>query len=162
MIIVTSSQSLSKRQLWPVACQLAPRVTEGPPTRVNAHRSLRGTANIYSSTLSHVQYINHMGVTQCNEISSPRNSCAVRNPTSTKVRGVVITFHCSAPNFVEINEAIIGHTTHSQNMQRNPDVVMKTEGEYIFFATKQPWPRRWREGATPVRSASIFGSRNRK
>jgi len=63
-------------------------------------------------------------------------SRAARNPKSMMVRDAVISFHCSAPNFVEINEAIKGQTIHSQRVQRNPDVVTKMESKYIFFANE--------------------------
>jgi hypothetical protein len=59
-----------------------------------------------------------------------------------KVRDAVISFHCSAPNFVEVNEAIKGQTIHSQRVQRNPDVVTKMEGKYMFFANEAALARK--------------------
>jgi len=57
-----------------------------------------------------------------------------RHRKSMRPRDAFITFQCSAPDFVEVNETINGESIHSQIMQQHPDVVTEMEGKYIFFA----------------------------
>jgi hypothetical protein len=65
-----------------------------------------------------------------------RGYLRIRNRKSMKPRDAVISFQCSAPDFVEVNECINGVNIHSQRMQQHRDVVTKMEGKYIFFANE--------------------------
>jgi len=65
-----------------------------------------------------------------------------RHRKAMKPRDAVISFQCSAPDFVEINETINGKNIHSQRMQQHPDVVTKMERKYIFFADEAEIARR--------------------
>lgn len=51
-----------------------------------------------------------------------------------KPRDAVITFQCSAPDFVQVYELVDGQQTCHQKIQRHPDVVAEMEKRYIFFA----------------------------
>jgi hypothetical protein len=51
-----------------------------------------------------------------------------------KPRDVVISFQCSSPDFVQVNETVGDTNIHSQLVQRHPDVVTELEKKYIFFA----------------------------
>jgi hypothetical protein len=57
-----------------------------------------------------------------------------RHRKSMKPRDALVTFQCSAPGFVEVNETINGENIYSQMMQQHSDVVTKMEEKYIFFA----------------------------
>ena len=49
-------------------------------------------------------------------------------------RDAVISFHCSAPDFVQVSETIDGESVHHREVQRHPNVVAEMEERYIFFA----------------------------
>lgn len=57
-----------------------------------------------------------------------------RHRRSMKPRDALITFRCSAPDLVQVNETINGENIHSQVMQQHSDVVTEIEGKYMFFA----------------------------
>lgn len=49
-------------------------------------------------------------------------------------RDAVISFRCSAPDFVQVSETVDGESVHHREVQRHPDVVAEIEERYIFFA----------------------------
>jgi hypothetical protein len=49
-------------------------------------------------------------------------------------RDAVISFRCSAPDFVQVSETIDGECLHHPEVQRHAEVVAEIEEIYIFFA----------------------------
>jgi hypothetical protein len=58
-------------------------------------------------------------------------------------RDAVITFQCSAPDFVQVNEMIDGDSVQHHEVRRHPDVVTEIEERYIFFAEQAALARRY-------------------
>jgi hypothetical protein len=65
-----------------------------------------------------------------------KGAWVTRHRKSMKPRDALITFQCSAPDLVEVNETINGENIHSQRMQQHSDVVTEMEGKYMFFANE--------------------------
>ena len=61
-------------------------------------------------------------------------SWQARHPQFMNARDAKISFNCYRPGFIEVNELINGEITHSQMVERHPDVVKEMETKYIFFA----------------------------
>lgn len=65
-----------------------------------------------------------------------------RHPQFMRARDAEISFNCYQPDFIEVNELIHGEITHSQIMERHPDVVREMEMKYIFFADEAEMARK--------------------
>jgi hypothetical protein len=57
-------------------------------------------------------------------------------------RDAVISFQCSAPDFVQVSEAVDGERIRHHEVQRHPRVVTEMEEKYIFFANQADYAKR--------------------